>query len=85
MVSGSPVVPGAAGAGPSSLDASARAIELRETRLRASDQRLLVWDWYRIAGRDLNDPYVAKALLARARLLGGGDAFRRHAGAGAQP
>ena len=54
-------------------DLGVRAIELRETRLRASDQRLLVWDWYRIAGRDLNDPYVAKALLARARLLGGGD------------
>jgi exosortase A len=54
-------------------DLGGRAIELRETRLRASNQRLLVWDWYRIAGRDLSDPYLAKALLAKDKLLGGGD------------
>ena len=48
-------------------------LELRETRLRSGGDRLLVWDWYRIAQRDLSDPYLAKALLARDRLLGRGD------------
>ena len=49
-------------------------LELRETRLRAGAARLLVWDWYRVGSRDTADPYVAKALLARDRLLGRGDA-----------
>jgi exosortase A len=44
-------------------------LELRQTRLGAPGARLLVWDWYRIAGADLSNPYVAKALLARDRLL----------------
>jgi len=48
-------------------------LELRQTRLRAGAQRLLVWDWYRVAGRDLSSPYVSKALLARDKLLGRGD------------
>lgn len=49
-------------------------VEVRQTRLRAGGQRLLVWDWYRIAGQDLSNPYLAKALLARDKLLGRGDA-----------
>jgi exosortase A len=48
-------------------------MELRQTRLASANARLLVWDWYRIAGYDLANPYVAKALLARDRLLGRGD------------
>jgi EpsI family protein len=48
-------------------------IELRESRLRSSADRLLVWDWYRIGGRDLSNPYLAKALLARDKLLGRAD------------
>jgi EpsI family protein len=32
-----------------------------------------VWDWYRIAGHDLSNPFVAKALLARDKLLYRGD------------
>lgn len=48
-------------------------LELRQTRLRAGAQRLLVWDWYRVAGRDLSSPYLSKALLARDKLLGRGD------------
>lgn len=46
-----------------------RVLELRQTWLRSPHQRLLVWDWYRVAGRDLANPYLAKALLARERLL----------------
>jgi len=49
------------------------AVELRQTRLRSRGGRLLVWDWYRIAGRDLSNRYLAKALLARDKLLGRGD------------
>src|SRR5215813_13496154 len=44
-------------------------VELRQTRLGSAAGRLLVWDWYRIGGRDLSNPYVAKALLARDKLL----------------
>jgi len=48
-------------------------MELRQTRLASANARLLVWDWYRISGHDLANPYVAKALLARDKLLGRGD------------
>lgn len=48
-------------------------VELRETRLRSAAGGLLVWDWYRIAGRDLSNPYIAKALVAREKLLRHGD------------
>jgi EpsI family protein len=51
----------------------AREIGLRQTWLRSAGGHLLVWDWYRIGERDLSNPYVAKALLARDRLLGRGD------------
>ncbi|HEY1288925.1 MAG TPA: exosortase A [Burkholderiales bacterium] len=44
-------------------------VQLRQTRLGSATGRLLVWDWYRIGGRDLSNPYVAKALLARDKLL----------------
>lgn len=48
-------------------------LELRQTRLRSPAQSLLAWDWFRVSGRDLSNPYLAKALLARDRLLGRGD------------
>ncbi len=48
-------------------------VDIRETKLRSAGQRLLVWDWYRISGRDLTNAYLAKLLLARDRLLGRGD------------
>ena len=43
------------------------------TRLRSPQQRLLVWDWFRIAGRDVVNPYVAKAMLAWQKLSNRGD------------
>lgn len=49
------------------------ALLLRETRLRSPGQAMLAWDWYRVSGRDLSDPYLAKALLARDKLLGRSD------------
>lgn len=51
----------------------ARQLDLRESRVRSAGGRLLIWDWYRIGERDLGNPYLAKALLARDRLLGRGD------------
>ena len=48
-------------------------VELRQTRLGSAGGRLLVWDWYRIAGHHLSNPYLAKALLARDKLLRRGD------------
>lgn len=44
-------------------------VELRQTRLRSAEGGMLVWDWYRIAGYDLSNPYLAKALVARDKLL----------------
>jgi exosortase A len=49
------------------------AMRLRQTQLRSAGQRLLVWDWYRISGRDLASPYLAKLYLAGDKLLGRGD------------
>jgi len=48
-------------------------LAVRQTRLRSIGQRLLVWDWFRVSGRDLTNPYLAKVLLARDKLLGRGD------------
>jgi EpsI family protein len=47
--------------------------DVRETQLRSQAQRLLIWDWFRIAGHDLVNPYLAKALLAWRKLAGRGD------------
>ena len=47
--------------------------DIRQTRLRSPGQRLLVWDWFRVSGRDIVSLYVGKMLLARDRLLGRGD------------
>jgi exosortase A len=44
-------------------------VDVHQTRLSSAGDRLLVWDWYRIAGYDLSNPYLAKALLARDKLL----------------
>jgi exosortase A len=61
------------GESPRSEDLPQGRVELRQTRLVSAAGRLLVWDWYRIAGRHLSNPYVAKALLARDKLLRRGD------------
>ena len=43
---------------------------IRQTQLRSPPQRLLVWDWMSISGHELTNPYLAKALFARSKLLG---------------
>jgi exosortase A len=47
-----------------------RTAEIRETHLQSAGQKLLIWDWFRIAGHDLSNPYLAKLLLAREKLFG---------------
>jgi EpsI family protein len=41
-----------------------------QTRLRAPDQKLLVWRWDQLDGRDMTNDYLSKLLLARERVLG---------------
>jgi exosortase A len=48
-------------------------LPVRQTSLRSPTQRLLVWDWFVVAGRDVVNPYVAKILQARDLMLGRGD------------
>jgi exosortase A len=48
-------------------------LPLRQTRLRSSGQRLLIWDWYVVSRQDIANPYVAKLLQARDQILGRGD------------
>ena len=45
-------------------------VDLKQTQLRSSGQRLLIWDWFRISDRDLTNRYLAKLLFARNKLLG---------------
>jgi exosortase A len=61
------------GQGQRSEPLGGHAIQIRETRLRSAAQRLLVWDWYSISGRELTNPVLAKILFARDRLLAGSD------------
>lgn len=46
---------------------------VRGTEIRGPRGRLLVWHWYRIGGQVTSNDYVAKVLLALAKLRGWGD------------
>ena len=48
-------------------------LDVRETRLRSPQQRLLIWDWFRIGSHDVVNPYIAKAMLASEKLANRGD------------
>ena len=48
-------------------------LNIRQTQLRSFGQRLLIWDWFHISGFQLTNPYLAKLLFARNKLLGRGD------------
>jgi len=48
-------------------------VPLKQTLLRSREQRLFMWDWFVVSGRDVVNPYVAKLLLARDKILGRGD------------
>jgi EpsI family protein len=49
------------------------ALPLRQTLLRSAGQRLLIWDWFVVAGEDVVNPYKAKLIQARDQILGRGD------------
>jgi EpsI family protein len=44
-------------------------LNIRETQLRSMAQRLLVWDWLFVSGYELTNPYLAKVLFARNKLM----------------
>jgi EpsI family protein len=48
-------------------------LDVRETRVRSPQQRLLIWDWFRIGSHDVVNPYIAKAMLAWEKLANRGD------------
>jgi EpsI family protein len=48
-------------------------LDVRETRLRSPQQRLLIWDWFRIGSHDVVNPYLAKAMLASEKLANRAD------------
>ena len=58
--------------GPREVQIGDTTIDLIESRIESSYQRLLVWHWMRVAGRDVNNEYVGKVYEALGRLGGGG-------------
>ncbi|OFA07074.1 exosortase A [Duganella sp. HH101] len=55
------------------IDLARRRVTVRQTIVQAGDVKLLVWRWYRAAGRDTASPLLVKLLLARSKLLGADD------------
>ncbi|MFZ0788990.1 MAG: exosortase C-terminal domain/associated protein EpsI, partial [Chromatiaceae bacterium] len=54
------------------IEPATGAITVSQSRLASrSGERLLVWNWYRVGGRQTSNPYVAKLLEAGQRLFGG--------------
>lgn len=56
-----------------SVQINGRRLTMAETRLRAPDRRLLVWQWYWLDGHNTVNPYIAKVLEAKQKLSGKGD------------
>ncbi|PTN11413.1 exosortase A [Nitrosomonas aestuarii] len=52
---------------------NSRDVTIRQTQLRSHSHNLLVWNWYVLGGDETINPYMAKALLARNRLLSSND------------
>ncbi len=45
-------------------------VEIRQTQLRSADGNLLIWDWYWLDGMYTSNPYIAKLVEAKSKLLG---------------
>lgn len=45
-------------------------VPVTQTLLKSNTQRLLIWDWNRINGRHMNNPYLGKLRLALTKVLG---------------
>ncbi|HBV21654.1 MAG TPA: exosortase A [Nitrosomonas sp.] len=52
---------------------NSRDVTIRQAQLRSRSRNLLIWSWYVLGGDETINPYMAKALLARNRLLSGND------------
>jgi exosortase A len=50
-----------------------RRITVRQSTEQSAGAKLLVWRWYRLAGRDTVSPQFIKLMLAKAKLAGGDD------------
>jgi exosortase A len=48
-------------------------LPLRKTLMRSPAQSLVIWDWFVVAGQDVANPYWAKVMQARDKILGRGD------------
>lgn len=55
---------------PRALNVAGGVVDVMESELRGSSQRLLVWYWYHVDGRSTANPYRAKFLEAWAKLSG---------------
>jgi len=56
---------------PMNVEISDRRLSVKQHSLVSREgQRLLVWTWYRIAGRHMANPYMAKMMEAVSRLVG---------------
>jgi EpsI family protein len=64
---------GAISSSPRPLDHDGFHVRANETILRNNKTQLLAWDWFWVGGRFINNPYLAKLLQAKTRLLGEGD------------
>ncbi len=49
-------------------------LSIRQTQLHSHSTKLLVWRWYWLDGEETISPYIAKALLAKNKLLSNNDA-----------
>ncbi|HWQ94595.1 MAG TPA: exosortase A [Gammaproteobacteria bacterium] len=58
------------GEGTREISLSGGKATIQQTLLRAPAQRLLIWSWNRLAGTNTVNPYLAKLLLAKSKLLG---------------
>lgn len=47
-----------------------KSVEVRQTQLRAADENLLIWDWYWLDGTYTSNPYIAKLVEIKGKLLG---------------
>lgn len=54
--------------GEAAVTLGGQAFRVRETVIRSADSSLIVWSWYRVDGTFTSNAYVAKLLLARAKL-----------------
>jgi EpsI family protein len=48
-----------------------RSFRAHETRLHSAESSLVVWSWYAVDGTFTGNDYLAKLLLAKAKLSGG--------------